>query len=213
MPPRPIPTRSTRQVAQLRVIPGGAAPDDAEVARRLKARDPKAPALLFDRFGALVDRVVIRILGATPDHDDRVQETFIEVIRTIDALRDERAFKSWVTTIAVRTARAELRRRRVRRFLTLWREPDPPEVPVEDDPSGREALRVVYAILDGLPIDERIAFVLRHIHGEELSAVALLSECSLATVKRRLARAQARFREAAARYPELAARLSEEGTP
>lgn len=209
---RPI-ERSALGGPRLRVIPGGAAVDDAEVARRLKAGDPAAPALLFDRFGALVDRVLLRILGDSADHDDRVQETFIEVLRTVSALRDDGAFKPWVTTIAVRVARAELRRRRVRRFLSLWRDDELPEVAVDDDHHGRETLRATYRILDAMPTEERLAFTLRVIHGEELTEVARLCGCSLATIKRRISRAEARFREAAAADPALAARLAPEDAP
>ena len=195
---------------RLRVIPGGAAVDDAEVARRLQDDDPAAPALLLERFGALVDRVLRRILGESADHDDRVQETFIEVLRTVKNLRDARAFKAWVTTIAVRVARAELRRRKVRAFLSLWRDAELPEVAHDDDHPAREALRATYLLLDAMPTEERIAFALRVIHGEELSEVARLTGCSLATAKRRIARAEQRFREGAAAHPLLAARLAPE---
>lgn len=193
---------------RLRVIAGGGGVDDAEVARRLKLDDPAGPAMLCDRFGALVDRILLRLLGRTPDHDDRVQETFIEVLRTVRSLKDDALFKPWVTTIAVRVARAELRRQRVRRFLTLWREPTLPEVPCDDDHAGRGEVRAVYRVLDGLPTEERIAFALRVIHGEELAEVARLTGCSLATVKRRLIRAEALFREGASAFPSLAARLA-----
>ncbi|MFO0629832.1 MAG: RNA polymerase sigma factor [Polyangiales bacterium] len=191
----------------LRVVDGGGGPDDAEVARRLQAQDPSAPALLMDRFGALVDRVLRRILGDSPDHDDRVQETFLEVLRTVRALRDPSAFKAWVTTIAVRVARAELRRRRVRRLFTLWSPVELPEVAHDDDHPGREELRAVFRILDELPTEDRIAFALRVLHGEELTEVARLAGCSLATAKRRIARAEATFRARAADIPALAARL------
>jgi RNA polymerase sigma-70 factor (ECF subfamily) len=193
--------------SHLRVIDGGAVVTDAEVARRLQALDPAAPALLMDRFGALVDRVLRRILGDSTDHDDRVQETFLEVLRTVRALRDPEAFKAWVTTIAVRVARGELRRRKVRRIFTLWQSPELPEVAHDDDHPGREELRAVFRILDGLPTEDRIAFSLRFLHGEELTEVARLAGCSLATAKRRIARAEAEFRARAANIPALAARL------
>lgn len=205
--------RETRVPPRLRVIAGGGGVDDAEVARRLKEGDPAGPALLFDQFGARVDRVLLRILGRTPDHDDRVQETFLEVLRTITALRDDGAFKAWVTTIAVRVARAELRRQRVRRFLTLWREPVLPEVGVDVDHQGRDEVRAVYRLLDALPTEDRIAFALRVIEGEELTEVARLTGCSLATAKRRIARAEASFREAAGEIPALAARLAKAPAP
>lgn len=202
------------QRPHLRVIDGGGGPSDGEVARRLQALDPAAPALLMDRFGALVDRVLRRILGESCDHDDRVQETFLEVLRTVRALRDPESFKAWVTTIAVRVARAELRRRKVRRIFTLWQSPELPEVSHDDDHPGREELRAVFRILDALPTEDRIAFSLRFLHGEELTEVARLAGCSLATAKRRIARAEAEFRARAASVPALAARLQPgEGAP
>ncbi len=184
--------------------------DDARLARGLREGDPSAPAALFDRYGALVNRVLLRVLGGGPDHDDRVQETFLEVLRSIGSLRDEGALRAWVTTIAVRVARAELRRRRVRRFLHLA-EGELPEPPWVDDHAARDALRATWRVLDTLPTDERLAFTLRHVHGEELTVVAEACGCSLATVKRWLARAEQRFVAQAAQHPELARRLAQGG--
>jgi RNA polymerase sigma-70 factor (ECF subfamily) len=41
-------------------------------------------------------------------------------------------------------------------------------------------------VLDAVPADQRIAWTLRHIEGEQLEAVADLCGCSLATAKRRI---------------------------
>ena len=186
---------------------GDRARDDARLVERLREGDPKAPAALFDRFGPLVNAVLYRVLGGGADHDDRVQETFLEALRALPTLRDEGALRAWITTIAVRVARAELRRRRVRRFLRLADE-DLPEPPCVDDHGAREALRATWRILETLPTDERLAFTLRFIHGEELTVVAEACGCSLATVKRWLARAEQRFVAQAVQHPELARRLT-----
>ncbi len=63
----------------------------------------------------------------------------------------------------------------------------------------------VYTILDRLPADERIAFVLRFVEHHPLAEVAELTRCSLATAKRRIARATKAFDEFAAEDPDLAA--------
>ncbi len=186
---------------------GDRARDDARLVERLREGDPKAPAALFDRFGPLVNAVLYRVLGGGADHDDRVQETFIEALRALPTLRDDGALRAWITTIAVRVARAELRRRRVRRFLRLADE-ELPEPPCVDDHGAREALRATWRILETLPTDERLAFTLRFIHGEELTVVAEACGCSLATVKRWLARAEQRFVSQATQHPELAHRLA-----
>ena len=46
------------------------------------------------------------------------------------------------------------------------------------------------SVLDGMDVDDRVAFVLHCIEGETLDAVAGICRCSLATAKRRIARAQ-----------------------
>jgi RNA polymerase sigma-70 factor (ECF subfamily) len=54
-------------------------------------------------------------------------------------------------------------------------------------------LAKVYAVLDALPSDERVAWSLRHVEGERLERVAELCGCSLATAKRRIAAAHQRI--------------------
>jgi RNA polymerase sigma-70 factor (ECF subfamily) len=92
--------------------------------------------------------------------------------------------------VAVRIARGRLRLRRVREWLRL--DDHEPESLVTGGASPEDSafLTQVYAVLDRLPIEERLAWTLRHVQGEPLAAVADLVGCSLATAKRRIASAQ-----------------------
>jgi RNA polymerase sigma-70 factor (ECF subfamily) len=65
--------------------------------------------------------------------------------------------------------------------------------------------------LGQLPVDERMAFALRYIEGMTLPDAVEACETSLATLKRRLARAEKQFLEAAGKRPVLTHWL-EEGT-
>jgi RNA polymerase sigma-70 factor (ECF subfamily) len=85
------------------------------------------------------------------------------------------------------------------------------ELGSESDVAAREALRATYAILKTMPTSERIAFTLRRFEGMELPQVALACNCSLATVKRRLTRAEAYFLKHASQHPELHCWLNEKG--
>lgn len=60
------------------------------------------------------------------------------------------------------------------------------------DPADRLLLARLYSVLDELPVSERVAWVLHHVEGETLPVVARQCGCSLATVKRRIGRAQAK---------------------
>ena len=72
--------------------------------------------------------------------------------------------------------------------------PDPVELDAiastEAGPEARAQLAQVYALLQTVPPDERIAWTLRHVERHRLEAVAELCACSLATAKRRIQRAQ-----------------------
>jgi RNA polymerase sigma-70 factor (ECF subfamily) len=167
------------------------ADDDAVLVQSLRrGRNDQAAHALFDRYAALVRRILARMLGPFQDVEDHVQETFLAFFRQVGAIRDQEAVHAFVVSIAVRIARHELRRRRVRRILRLAPNEQLPEAAVGGvgDVEAREALRRLFAILDDLDGPSRIAFSLRHLEEMELMEVALATGESLASVKRRLAR-------------------------
>lgn len=183
---------------------------DERIVSGLLGGEPWAAAALFDRHGKHVRRVLTRVLGATDrDAEELVQEVFARAWEGIERLSGPAALGAWLTNIAVFTAREEIRRRRRRRWLSFFAEV--PEVEAAwADADIREAARSVYRILDRLPADERIPFALRALEGMELTELAAACETSVATVRRRLARAEARFFKLARNYECLLPWLEEE---
>lgn len=171
----------------------------------LRAGHPGAPGALFERHAVHVQRVLARVLGPDPELGDLLHDVFLRALGGIRRLEDPAALCGWLTSIAVFTARGCIRRRRARRwlrFLSAEQIPDR-EAPVAS-PEQMDALRRTYEILDRLPANERIAFALRVIDGMELTEVAQACGVSLATIKRRLSRAQESFVAMARREPALA---------
>jgi RNA polymerase sigma-70 factor (ECF subfamily) len=80
-----------------------------------------------------------------------------------------------------------------------------PEAGYSADPAGREAVRRLYAVLDQVGDRARVLFVLRFVEQLELVEMSEALGCSLATVKRRLAKASQRVLVLARREPALAA--------
>jgi RNA polymerase sigma-70 factor (ECF subfamily) len=152
---------------------------------------------VFRRYGPYVAAVAHRLLARDDEVDDTVQEVFLVAVRGLARVRDPLAVKSWLARIAVRVARRRLQVRRFRSYLGM----DGPAAydAIADEsasPEQRALLQRVYRVLDGLPADQRIAWTLRYIEGEQLEAVATLSGCSLATAKRRIAAAAQTLEEA-----------------
>jgi len=179
--------------------------DERALVHALRARHPGAVAAFYDQHAAQVHRTLRSALGADADLPDLLQEVFIRAVDGIASLDDFERVRSWLTTIAVFTARAHLRRRARRRWLSVFSplrlEQAEQEPPCSD---ARFALREVYQLLDTLPMNERMAFALRIIDGLTLPDAAEACNVSLATFKRRLSRAEAAFVEAARMRPKLA---------
>jgi RNA polymerase sigma-70 factor (ECF subfamily) len=146
---------------------------------------------VFRAYSRYVAVIALRLLGSDDEVDDVVQEVFVAAIRGLRGLREPAAVRGWLATVAVRIARRRLRRRRLRAFVGLDAAPDYTQLAVAAGQDKALMIARAYRVLDQLPVDERIAWMLRHVEGEALESVAALCGCSLATAKRRIARAQA----------------------
>jgi RNA polymerase sigma-70 factor (ECF subfamily) len=186
----------------------GFAGGDAALVEALRSGHPGAPTELFDRYSAHIERVLAAVLGIDRELPDLLHEVFSKAFSDIDKLDNPERLGSWLTSIAVFTARGCIRRRRRGRWLRFWAPEELPDVPTGEAPlEAREALAAIYRVLDNLPTQERIVFSLRFVSGLELTDVARACRVSLSTIKRRLGRAEQLFLEAARRDPVLSERL------
>jgi RNA polymerase sigma-70 factor, ECF subfamily len=177
--------------------------DDDKLVQGLRSRDPNATAALVTQYGPYIRRVLYRVLGAEdPDHEDLVQDVLTRVVLGIGQLSAPGALRGWISQIAVFTARATIRRRKRTGWLRFFADLPERSAP-EPSPTVREAARHVYRLLDRLPVDERIPFALRAMEGMDLVELANACGVSVATVRRRLARAEVRFLRLAQRCESL----------
>ena len=181
--------------------------DEETWVRALAERQPAAIAAFYDCYAERVRRILTRILGGDQDLADVHHETFVRALGSIASVRDPSRLTAWVTSVAVLSAKTCLQRRSRRRWLVLT---EPDALAALDarapsaEPTVREALAATYQVLDRLPTPERIVFALRFIEGMQLAELSEACGISLATGKRRLARAEQRFLGLARRHPVLA---------
>jgi RNA polymerase sigma-70 factor (ECF subfamily) len=75
--------------------------DEADLARRLKERDPQALADLYDRYGRVAYSLIFRIVRNGAAAEDLVQETFLRVWNRVQSFDQERgALGPWILTVA-----------------------------------------------------------------------------------------------------------------
>jgi RNA polymerase sigma-70 factor, ECF subfamily len=183
--------------------------DDATLACALIEKKVEAPRVAWTRFSPLVRRILRRSLGPQHDVEDIVQDVFLCLFERVHTLRDPVALKAFVIAITVRTARYEIRRARVRRWVGLSRTAELPDLRVVNaDTNSQHALIHFYRALNRINERDRTAFVLRFIEGMEASEVATALEVSVPTARRCFTRAWERVTFFAQRDPFLVDYLS-----
>ncbi len=89
---------------------------------RAKAGDEEALEALFRAFETPVYNLARRMLRSSEDAEDVLQETFLEVVRSIGAYRGDGALWGWVRRIAASKALMRIRREQIRTTEELLEE-------------------------------------------------------------------------------------------
>ncbi len=159
---------------------------DETLVERIASGDRRAFTQLYRRHARYVASVAFRLLGESSELDDVVQETFSICLQSIASLQQAGKVRPWLVTIAVRRAQRRLSARSRRRWLG---EAVGLVSAQASDPQVSQEVRELYRVLEGLSPKLRVPWVLSRIEGGSLDEVAEWCEASLATIKRRLVRA------------------------
>jgi RNA polymerase sigma-70 factor, ECF subfamily len=183
--------------------------DDVALVHGVIAGRADAASALYERHVDGIQRLVFRLMGPDMELEDVVHDVFLRALESLGRLRDPSALRPWLFGIAIRVVRLRIQRRMRQRWLKIMPPEDVPEVASTPDMGLGEALRDVYQILLQLPLDERIALVLRRVERLPLEEAAANCETSVATFRRRLARAETKFFARAEKRATLATWLGE----
>jgi RNA polymerase sigma-70 factor, ECF subfamily len=168
-------------------------PADTVLIVEARAGHGWAKEALFRRYAPLVNGLAYRLLGGDSDLDDLVQESFAQALTCLDRLQNIETFPTWLATIVVRTSHKLLRRRRLMKRFGLWKPPEIDWEQVRSNGIGTEdllELRAIYRLVHDMPAELRVPLVLRHVEDRSLQEIADMVGASIATVKRRIVKAQ-----------------------
>jgi RNA polymerase sigma-70 factor (ECF subfamily) len=142
----------------------------------------------------IVERVVRSSLRRDNAASDVTQDVFVQILQSLDSVRDRERLEPWVATVAAFTVRRELRRRR-RSIRLVWvQEPDADEqLSYSPDTDNRRVLLRLDAALAQLSADDRTLLLERASSPDSVLTLAAEFGCSVSTLRRRLARARRRL--------------------
>ncbi len=161
--------------------------------------------LVVERWSPRIEAFAARALGRRTDAEDIVQETFVRVYRSAARYTPSGRFGAWVFRIAGNLVRQELRRRRVRGWLTgnpavsdesvLASLPAPQHFDADGPLRAAETRATLARALARLPDRQRLAVLLRHFEGLPLRDVAAALDVSEHAAESLVARGMRGLRE------------------
>jgi len=186
--------------------------EDFGLAQRCVAGDRLAHRELFHAHRRRVHTTLYRMVGSNASMDDLLQETFLNVFRSLGTYRGDALLSTWIDRCAVRVAYAHIAQRKPRpHALELVSEIAARDPSAEQRAMAREAARHVYAVLDGMDPKQRTAFTLHAIDGRSLSEVAELMDASVVATQTRVWRARRALSERAGKDSVLVEFVSGKG--
>lgn len=170
---------------------------DPAIVKRAARGDGRAHEIIYRAFAAPVYSLSLRFTRIPAQAEDLVQDTFIEIMRSLPGFRGEAALGSWIRRIAVSKALMFLRSAWTARGQSLaddWDEVTPGDVAKHGVSSRPELALDLDAALASLPSVSRAVVWLHDVEGFTHKEIAALMGRSESFSKSQLSRAYQRLR-------------------
>ena len=181
---------------------------DADIIQAVLQGDVDRYAELVDKYQGLAFRLALGLLGNAEDAKDASQEAFVNAYRALERFRGGATFSTWFYRIVVNECKDTYRQRArepmaVARVdgsgadadgATLFVEVHDPAATPRDQLANRDLSHQLTRTIRELPMKQRTAFVLHHLHGLTLEEAAAVMRCRLGTVKSHIFRATEQLR-------------------
>jgi len=172
---------------------------DFGVLRKAQRGDERAFTLIVRAYEVPVFNYVLRLVGNRSLAEDLTQEVFLRVFQGLPKFSLRSKFTTWLFQVTKNRVLDELRATERRPHLTVALE-DVPTLEVLDAPFERvETVDALWRSVGNLPVDLKMALLLRDIVGLSYTEIADSLEITLATVKWRIYKAREEVQLAVAR--------------
>ena len=148
---------------------------------------------LVGRYQQPAFRFALNLVGNEHDAEDIAQESFIAAYDHLGSFNARKAsMLTWLLTIVRNRCVNHLKRNRP--AISAESIPQTQSSARDDEPIRNEFWRRLDEALDGLPIEQKTAFVLAEIEDLSYADIAQVEQTTLGTVKSRIHRAKQRLR-------------------
>lgn len=169
----------------------------AQLVRNVRKGDQQAFNRLVMHYQTPIYNLAFNYLKHTEEAKDITQDIFVTVHRSLESLKDEAKFKSWLFQIAVNHCRNRYKSLKRKGFFSSHSLDDPDsylqlssgESP-ERETERTNTIKVIRTAIAGMPEQEKEIILLRDIQELSYEEISDALDLPLGTVKSRLNRAR-----------------------
>jgi len=164
---------------------------DLAILRKAQRGDERAFTIIVRTYETPVYNYVLRLTnGDKTLAEDLTQEVFLRVFQGLPKFSLRCKFTTWLFQVTKNRVLDELRARERRPSAQVTLD-DAPQLEVVDQPVERvEAIDALWRSIEALPVDLKMALLLRDVVGLSYNEIADSLEITLATVKWRIFKAR-----------------------
>lgn len=165
----------------------------AELVGRVRNGDLQAFDLLYRRTRQDVHKILYHLVGPSPDLDDLIQDSFIQLLKALRGFRGEARFSTFLYRVCANVAFMHLRggrRRKEDPVEELPEAPTDPSASPERTAQAAEAARLMNAALERLSPEKKVVFVYHDFLGMGPEEISEALAIPVNTVRSRLGRAR-----------------------
>ena len=163
------------------------------VVRRCQEGELEAFSTLFNHYRDHVYDLARTILRDGQAAEDAVQDTFLAVFQKIEGYKGDSTFETWLTAVTVNECRMRLRKRKIRRALSLEQLSPGRLFPsggkrkdLADVVQRRQERQTLWEMIDALNERLRLPLILRYRYALPCADIALVLDKKKSTIYQQL---------------------------
>ncbi len=181
---------------------------DQELVKQIQVeRSSAAFNQLVDRYQQKVLRICKGFVSQIADAEDITQDVFIEVLRSVTSFRGDSQFSTWIYRIAVNKSINFINKKKRERIFhsiegffqknneNVYNQSDEGQFAADKAIGTRETRALLKRALNGLPENQRIAFILAKYQDLSYKEIAEVMGLSLSAVESLLFRAKSNLQK------------------
>jgi len=167
---------------------------DGELVRSTLNGNAQAFTELVDRHAGACIRYATRMLGERSDAEDAAQESFLRAHRALSSYDARLPFRTWLFAILINRCRTAMAQRARRQQRFILDHDALQSAPTEGEQQAAELRDEIEWAVAQLPVEQREAFLLRHVEELSYDEMATATGLGVSALKMRVKRACERLK-------------------